>query len=155
MATRGVLPVLPTVMLTDPPTVTVDRPASPILQAGTAKVIFEVQSTGELRVTGNAWTDAQVFNPWVHGDRSPPPPLRRSQENGQIVVSFAGHDRAARDDAHPIDGRIVVPAIHSRPVQRHSGHKNKYENAPTQTLQTGRIICAATKAMVAEQPAAA
>jgi len=63
MATRGVLPVLPTVMLTDPPTVTVDRPASPILQAGTAKVIFEVQSTGELRVTGNAWTDAQVFNP--------------------------------------------------------------------------------------------
>src|SRR6266567_763438 len=63
MATRGVLPVLPTVMLTDPPTVTVDRPASPILQAGTAKVIFEVQSTGELRVTGNAWTDAQVFKP--------------------------------------------------------------------------------------------
>ena len=60
---EGVLPVLPTVMLTDPPTVTVDRPASPILQAGTAKVIFEVQSTGELRVTGNAWTDAQVFNP--------------------------------------------------------------------------------------------
>jgi hypothetical protein len=32
---------------------------------------------------------------------------------------------------------------------------NGDEDAPTQTLQTGRIICAATKAMVAEQPAAA
>ena len=37
---------------------------SPILQAdGKVTVIFEVQSTGELRVIYSGWTDAQIFKP--------------------------------------------------------------------------------------------
>jgi hypothetical protein len=45
-------------------------PPSPILQTDKATAIFEIQSTGKLRVTCNGWTDAQIFKPGME-DRRP------------------------------------------------------------------------------------